>query len=361
MALDNSKLKQVFFLLALLALGGFLFWMLKGFLSAFLGALIFYIVLRQPLFKLNARCKNEWQKQLVILILLSLSFLVLILPVLLVSVMLSSKVSYLLAHYEEFLLLARQWSLTLKDYIGIDILSRETVGKITAFAANVVPQFLSATASMLADIFVLYFLLYFLLANATAIEKFVREHLPFDDQNDALLLSELKTQTISNAIGIPTLAVLQGFTAYLGYLIIGVDEALFWAVITAVMSVLPVVGTTLVWVPLSIAMYVSGATTQGIILFLFGAIVVTNVDNLFRFILQKKIGDTHPLITFFGVIMGMSLFGFVGIIFGPLLISYFILLLRIYKNEYVEPIVNTEETKPELPSCTEPSDPSPLP
>jgi predicted PurR-regulated permease PerM len=62
--------------------------------------------------------------------------------------------------------------------------------------------------------------------------------------------------------------------------------------------------------------------------------VITNVDNVFRFVVQKKLGDTHPLITFFGVIVGLDLFGFIGIIFGPLLISYFLILLEIYKKEY---------------------------
>ena len=58
------------------------------------------------------------------------------------------------------------------------------------------------------------------------------------------------------------------------------------------------------------------------------------LDNVLRFVLQKKLGDTHPLVTFFGVIIGLPLFGFVGLIFGPLLISYFLLLLKIYRNEY---------------------------
>lgn len=358
MPLDNSKVKQVLFLIAIIGLGAFLFWLLKGFLSSFLGALIFYIILRQPLFQLSARVKHKWQEQVIIVVLLLVSFLVLILPILLVSIMLSSKLTYLVAHYQDFLNLARQWSEKLQEFIGIDVLLPETVSKLTAFAADIMPQLLSATAGVFTDIFILYFLLYFLLANAAEMEDFARKNLPFNDHNDTLLLSELKTQTISNAIGIPVLAVLQGITAFLGYMVIGVDEALFWAVITALMSVLPVVGTTLVWVPLSVAMYVGGQTTQGIILFLFGAGVITNIDNLFRFVLQKKIGNTHPLITFFGVIIGMSLFGFVGIIFGPLLISYFILLIKIYRSEYLEP-KPIDTVSPVPPVCNEPSDPLP--
>ncbi len=334
MHLNNDKLKQSLFLLALFLLGSFLFFLLKGFLSAFLGSLVFYVLLRRPYFYLTEKAKRKWNKSLATAALMFVSFMVLVLPVLLVSLMLSGKVSYLINHYEEILHLAQEWSNRAKDYLGVDLLSQDTVSKLTSLAADVIPGLLSATLSAVADIFVLYFLLFFMLINARVFENYVRQNLPFKDENDALLLTELKSQTISNSIGIPVLAVLQAFTALVGYFIFGVDEIFFWAALTGLMSVLPVVGTTIVWVPLAIFQYVAGYQWQGIALGIYGALVITNVDNVFRFVVQKKLGDTHPLITFFGVIIGLPLFGFVGIIFGPLLISYFILLLKIYSNEY---------------------------
>ncbi|MFN8322284.1 MAG: AI-2E family transporter [Chitinophagales bacterium] len=334
MHLNNDKLKQSLFLLVLFVLGAFLFYLLKSFLSSFLGALVFYVLLRNPYFYLTEKAKRKWNTSLATAALMFVSFMVLVLPVLLVSLMLSGKVSYLINHYEEILHLAQEWSNRAKDYLGVDLLSQDTVSKLTSLAADVIPGLLSATLSAVADIFVLYFLLFFMLINARVFENYVRQNLPFKDENDALLLTELKSQTISNSIGIPVLAVLQAFTALIGYFMFGVDEVLFWAALTGLMSVLPVVGTTIVWVPLAIFQYVAGYHWQGIALAVYGALIITNVDNVFRFVVQKKLGDTHPLITFFGVIIGLPLFGFVGIIFGPLLISYFILLLKIYSNEY---------------------------
>ena len=170
---------------------------------------------------------------------------------------------------------------------------------------------------------------------ARVFEDYVRRNLPFREVNIKLLLTELKSQTISNSIGIPVLAIFQAITAFIGYLLFGVSEAFFWAVITGLMSVLPVVGTTIVWIPLAVFLYVAGNQWQSIALLVYGSLIITNVDNVFRFVLQKKIGNTHPMITFFGVIIGLGLFGFVGIIFGPLLISYFLILLKIYRNEYL--------------------------
>lgn len=340
--LNNDKLKQTIFIIVLIGLGGFLFWLMKGFLSAFLGSVVFYIIFRQPYFKLTEKPKRKWPKPLAIVLLMLVSFIVLILPVALVSIMMSSKISYLIAHYDEILQLIQQQSERLSAWIGIDLLSKETTMKLASYAAEVVPSFLNATLGAVVDVFVMYFILYFMLSNAREMEKYVRENLPFNDANDALLLSELKNQTLSNAIGIPVLAILQGFTAWIGYIALGVEEPLFWAVITALMSVLPLVGTTIVWIPLSIMLMVNGKTWQGTVLLLYGLVIITNIDNVFRFVVQKKLGDIHPLITFFGVIIGLGLFGFVGIIFGPLLISYFILLARIYNNEYNSKMVGPD-------------------
>lgn len=334
MHLNNDKLKQSIFLITLFVLGGFLTYLLSGFISAFLGSVVFYVLLRKGNFSLTKG--RKWNKALAASVLMLLSFLILVLPVMLVTLMLSGKVNYLITHYDDILHFIQTQANTVGGYLGIDILSQQTIGKLTSFAATVIPGFLSATVSALADIFVLYFILFFMLINADELESFVRKNLPFHHSNNALLLTELKTQTVSNAIGIPVLAILQAITAYIGYLVLSVDQPLFWAVVTGLMSVLPIVGTTIIWIPLAIFLYAGGLHWQGIALFIYGAAIITNVDNVFRFVVQKKLGDTHPLITFFGVIIGIPLFGFIGIIFGPLLISYFILLLKIYRNEYTE-------------------------
>ncbi len=335
MHLNNNKLKQAIFLAALFILGAFLFWLLKGFVSPFLGAVVFYVLLRRPFFYLTEKPKRKWNKTLATAVLMFLSFMVLILPLLLLTLMLTEKVTYLVGHYQEILIRVQQWAQDAGGTLGITLLSTESVNKVAGLAAEGIPGFLTATADVVADIFVLYLILYFMLANARLFEAKVREMLPFRKENDNLLLTELKTQTFSNAIGVPLLAVLQALAAWLGYWLLGVEQPFFWAVITGIMSVLPVVGTTIVWLPLAAFMFLNGFRWQGSLLGLYGILIIGNIDNVFRFVLQRRLGDVHPLITFFGVIIGLNLFGFVGLIFGPLLISYFILLLKIYRNEYL--------------------------
>src|SRR5690606_29011515 len=94
------------------------------------------------------------------------------------------------------------------------------------------------------------------------------------------------------------------------------------------------IGTMAIWVPLVIYLFSTGNTGAGIGLLLYSAVITGNIDYLARISLLKKIGDVHPLVTVLGLIVGLKLFGFFGFIFGPLLISYLLLLIKIYKSEF---------------------------
>lgn len=131
------------------------------------------------------------------------------------------------------------------------------------------------------------------------------------------------------------LALIQGIFAAVGYWLFGLQEPVFWGLMTGFFSFLPVVGSTLIWLPAAIYQLSIGMTWQGVAILLYGILVISVVDNVFRFVFQKKFADVHPLITVIGVIVGLQLFGVPGIIFGPLLISYFLIMLRIFREEFL--------------------------
>jgi predicted PurR-regulated permease PerM len=130
------------------------------------------------------------------------------------------------------------------------------------------------------------------------------------------------------------IALIQGIVGLIGYLVIGVPEPFFWFVITAFTALLPVVGAALAYIPLALLLFAGGDMVRGLIVLGFGLGVIGTVDNIFRFWLAKKLGNVHPLITVFGVIVGVNMFGFIGIIFGPILISLFLIMIRIYASEF---------------------------
>jgi predicted PurR-regulated permease PerM len=194
---------------------------------------------------------------------------------------------------------------------------------------------LGVTVNTLTIIATLYFILFFMLVNGRRMEEALYEYIPLKDGNVELIGKEVKTMVISNTIAIPLIALIQGVVGLVGYLIIGIKEPWLWFVATSIAAMMPVVGAALIYVPLTIMLFAQGENGRGIAMAVWGLGLIGLVDNLFRFLLNKKLGNIHPLITIFGVIVGIQLFGFIGLIFGPLLISMFILLLRIYSSEFI--------------------------
>jgi predicted PurR-regulated permease PerM len=180
----------------------------------------------------------------------------------------------------------------------------------------------------------MYFFLYFMLQQRTRMEAAIVLYLPFKREKINMFGKELVAQTFSNAVGIPLIAAVQGVCAFISYTIVGVGQPGFWGVITAVTSLIPVVGSAIVWIPMSACLFATGANWQGFFLLGWSAIFVVSLDYALRLLLAKRMADVHPVITVLGVIIGIKSFGFIGLIFGPVLISYFLILLKIYYLEY---------------------------
>jgi len=331
--IHQNRIRQVFFLIAIVLWGGLLALELSSFLPALLGAMTLYIVLRRwMVYLVNIR---KWPPGLAAGVLMLLSFIVILIPIGLLATMLSSKVTYAIAHSNELVEALKVVISNVEQRLGIELVNSENINKLGNFIAQAVPKVLNATFSTLVTIFFMYFILFFMLTSGKNMEKGMYDYIPLKDENVDRLGSEMQNIVLSNAIGIPVIAFLQGVVGLIGYFILGVQEPWFWFVVTCITAMLPMIGAALAFVPLAIIFFANGQTVQGIIMLIFGFGIIGTVDNIFRFTLARKIGNVHPLITVFGVIIGLKLFGFVGLIFGPVLISVFILLLKIYTNEFM--------------------------
>lgn len=331
--IDQNRIRQFFFIVIILLLGILLFMELYSFLPAVLGAITLYIVMHKWMLYLTE--KRKWRKGWTALLLMLLSFIVILLPVGLLANMLSSKVTYAIQHSAELVEALKKLVANLEQRFDIVIASEANINKLGNFIAGSLPRILGATFNTLTTIFFMYFILYFMLVNGRKMEDALYEYIPLRDDNVARLGKEVHTMVLSNAIGIPVIAFAQGVVALIGYLIIGVKEPFFWFGVTCIAAMLPVVGAALAYVPIALIFLANGQTWQGITMLIFGFGIIGTVDNVLRFTLLRKLGDVHPLVTVFGVIIGLNLFGFIGLIFGPLLISLFMLLLKIYSNEFV--------------------------
>jgi len=338
--IDSNLLRQIAFILIILFLGIVLIRELWFLLSAFLGAVTFYVLMRERMFYLTET--KGWKKATAATVLMLLSFFVILVPIGLLGNILYSKISYVVTHSGDMLASLKNVVYHIKDKIGYEIVRPDTINQLGPYLAQLLPKILGITLSTITLIGSMYFVLYFMLVNGRNLEDALYEYVPLKDGNVELIGKEVKRMVVSNTIGIPLIAIIQGVVGLVGYLIIGVSDPFLWFAATCLTAMLPIVGAALVYVPLIIIFFIQGETGRGIAMAAWGFGVIGLSDNLFRFMLNRRLGDIHPLITVFGVIVGIDLFGFIGLVFGPLLISMFILLLRIYGSEF---LVKKRETK----------------
>lgn len=332
MELDKRTLKKWLSLIALNLFGFFLIYLLSDFITPFLGAIIFYVLFKPMMNRLVSQkgWKESWAALLIILI----SFTIILIPILTLSYMLYAKLSSVVNDPTSLINILHVFNDKMKNITGVDLMSADMISGIKAEAGNLISSFVNQFLWILGNIGIMYFILYYLLIQREKVTAEVNQYLPFDETNIKILAAELESMTLSNIIGVPAIGIIQGTAAGIGYWIFGLSEPVFWAVITAFASLLPLIGSTLVWAPAGLFLLALGNTWQGVGMLIYGVLVIINIDNVARFIIQKKFADVHPIITVFGVIVGLDLFGLPGIIFGPLMLSYFVILVKMYRKVY---------------------------
>ncbi len=287
--------------------------------------------------------KRRWRKGLAAGLLLFLSFLIVLVPVWVMVNMLSSRIAEVIQNSDRVVQGVTSAITNIETRFNVQLINSKDASGFSRTIASALPGVLGATFSTITSILIMYFILYFMLVGSKAMERWMHDFIPLKESNVLLVGKEMKELVISNALGIPLVAILQGIVGLICYLLLGVNDVWFWFVFTCIASMLPFVGAALAYVPLSLVLFSQDENVKAIIMLVYGFGVIGTVDNVFRFMLQKRMGDVHPLITVFGVIIGINIFGFIGLIFGPILISMFILLVKIYMNEFVEGRTPSEE------------------
>ncbi len=331
----NNRLRQIILLLVIVLLAILLLNQLFVFLPGFLGAITLYILLRNSFNYLTIR--KRWRKTGTAVLFILGSLVIIALPLYFSIRLISSELSILLNNSAELVTDARLVGQKIYEVTGVQLMTDENILTFQKQAATIIPSLLNSSASILSNFAVMFFLLYFMLVNGREIEKFLDRFIPLKEENIDMLSLETRNMIRANAIGIPVLAIIQGVVATIGYWIFGVKDFALWGFLTGVFSMVPIVGSALIWAPLCIYLFAIDKTGKAIGLLLYAALLISNIDYVVRLTLLRKFMDVHPVITVFGVIVGLGLFGFWGVIFGPLLISYFVILIRIYMNEFGKP------------------------
>lgn len=330
--LDTNNLKQYLLLALILILALTLGWQLYPFFPGLLGAVTLYILLRQYYFRLTVI--YNWKKWVTALVFILGAMLVFMLPLVALMQVLMPRITGFLGDPAQASNMLTAFLTRLHSFAPQLNITEVQISNFAQRLTGVLPTVLGATANMLTNMVLSFFLLYFMLVDGRKMERTIQKYTPLRNDNIDNIWDATRNMVVSNAIGIPLLAACQAVVAIFGYYIFGVESYILWGVLTGIFSVVPIVGTALVWVPLCLYLLAVGKTGSGLGLIAYSVLITGTVDNLLRFTILRKLGDVHPVITALGIIVGIPLFGFMGFIFGPLLLSYLLLLIKIYRVEF---------------------------
>lgn len=328
-------IRQLFVILLILFLGSIIFREMAPYLSGVLGAITLYVLMRGWMKKLVNQ--KNWHPDVAAGMLMILSFIGILLPITGIILLLGNRIGNAVKNSEEVIRALKAQLGDLESKLGYDLTSQIDSTEISSWISTQLQSLAGGTFNMFIAVGLMYFMLYYMLTNRRELKESLFDYIPIGDKNLKIIGDDAQIMVRSNAIGIPLVAVVQGIVALIGYLIFGIEDPFFWFVITTIGSMIPFIGTLVGIVPVFILTLSSGSSFQAWGILIYGFVVVGATDNLFRMYALKKLDNIHPLITFIGVLVGVPLFGFIGLIFGPLLISLFLIILRIYRNEYGKP------------------------
>lgn len=231
---------------------------------------------------------------------------------------------------------------TISDLIPGSTVSTDFYTVINSFISKLVSSVLSESTSILLNFqtillhaAVIFFVLFFALRDAEALKSYVRSLSPLSSETEDIFFNKFKDVTNSVLYGQIIVGIIQGLVAGIGYIIFGVSNMITLTLFTIFFGLIPMVGPAIVWLPVVIFLFATGQTTSAIGLLIYGLLVVSTVDNLIRpYIVSKKTKLNSGIIVV-GLIGGLFVFGILGLILGPLILAYSLVILEFYRNRKI--------------------------
>jgi predicted PurR-regulated permease PerM len=211
--------------------------------------------------------------------------------------------------------------------------------QIRVSMVGLAPDILGSIGELLLGLFIMFFVMYYGFREGEAFIARLRQLLPLEPSLKESLFYEVRTITQAVLYGQVMTAVIQGTLGAFGLLVFGVSNWLFWGAIMIITAFIPVLGTPIVWVPASVGLILEGNTARGIGLLIFGSTIVMNIDNFLRPRLMSGRTTVHPVLILIGVLGGLKIFGFVGMLVGPLILALLVAFIKFYEQAYLQPKV----------------------
>lgn len=327
----TPRQRYVLLVASLLGLAGLMLLGLAQYLTAFLAAGILFVVFRPWWVALVH--KRRWNARLVTIGILLVTVVVLVIPFYSLSSLLLDRLIAFAKNPDQIMDVVHKVERATGFKITEQLNVRQLLLQAGAKVSGWLPTLASSALNFLVIVGLMLFTMYYMFMQETYFLLGLHRYLPF--RNDTLenLGESLKNNVNANVLGQVVVALVQSILTGLTLWIFGVPDAPFWGVVAFFMAFLPVLGTPLVWGPAALYQFSQGHNGQAIGILLVGFIVIINVDNVLRITLAKRMGDIHPLVTLVGLVLGVEIFGLIGLVVGPLLVSYFLVLMEVFRRE----------------------------
>jgi len=236
-----------------------------------------------------------------------------------------------------------------------DVMDRatESMGSMAASVAAQAGGVLKNVASFLFSLIIVLFVLFFFLRDGAAVQRVIDRTLPFPTDQRRRLIKQTEDLVSASVSATLLIAVIQGIAGGLAFAALGLRSPVVWGVVMGVASFIPLIGTALVWLPAALWLLASGSGVRGIVLIAIGALI-GNVDNVVRPLLLSGKSELNGLLVFLSLMGGVSAFGFIGIVLGPLVAATVVALL----DSYTEPLPDDPVPLPDTPVPVAPSPPT---
>lgn len=351
-----SRLALIFFIVCFLLIGYFLFLVFRPFFSILVWASVLAVVF-WPLFRQLLRyCRGR--RTLASLATCMLILLLIVLPISLLGVVVTQQsVSIYHALQSELGSANGDYLVKLHQYEGrpwvrwtiaqtqrvlgsgpvnIEDSVQRVLGGVSRWLVARSPSFIAGVGEMLFSFFMIFITMFFLFRDGPKMIEAVKASNPLPAAYESEILQKFEAVSYATFFGTLLTAVVQGGAAAVLFLALGMSAPVFWGAVVAFVSLVPIGGAFLVWIPMFVYLLLLGDTARAIILLAVGGLVVSSIDNVLKPMIIRGRTDMHPLLVFLSVLGGMNVFGFLGVLLGPLVVALFLSFLNFYRAEYAE-------------------------
>ena len=333
MELNEKDLRKIGAIVLVLVLAGLVFYLLRPVLQSIIGGLILAYIFLPIHKKIN---KKITEKNTSAAITTVIALLLIIIPLWFVIPLLAQQSFQVITSFQGFNVgeFVQQLFPTASEQFIIQttVSFNNFISKAASGTLNYIVSFLLDLPTFILQLFMIGFVFFFTLRDADKIKHFASEASPINKKQGHAFVKKFKDITDSIIYGQIVVGLFQGIVAGVGFLIFGVPNPIVLTVVAVIFSVMPIVGPALLWIPVFIYLLFSSPITVAILFLLYNGIIVSSVDNILRSYIVARRSDISTAVVFIGMIGGVIIFGVLGLILGPLILAYFLMLIESHRE-----------------------------